>query len=201
EEFESCEDMLVDAARTLLLGELRAVVAYWRQAADPRSGEDREERLHQLRRLYVSPTLDGMVRVDGDLDPETGQTLITALRSVEDADARSEHRNDRRTSPQRRADALSEICRGWLDNIDRPEVAGERPHVTVTVDLEALEGRLGCRREFDDAGPISPDTARQWACDASIARIITRGKSEPLDVGRRTSVVTAPLRRAVVARD
>ncbi len=99
------------------------------------------------------------------------------------------------------ADALGEICRKWLDGADRPLVAGERPHLTVTVDLEALEGRPGARCEFDDVGPIPPETARRWACDASVARVITRGRSEPLDVGRRTPVVSAPLRRAVAIRD
>jgi len=38
------------------------------------------------------------------------------------------------------------------------------------------------------------------ACDAGVSRIITNGKSEPLDVGRRTRVVPPALRRAVIAR-
>jgi hypothetical protein len=67
--------------------------------------------------------------------------------------------------------------------------------------LEALQGRPGGMSELDDAGPIHPQTARRWACDASISRVLVRGPSEPLDVGRRTPVVPAPLRRAVVLRD
>jgi Domain of unknown function (DUF222)/HNH endonuclease len=80
-------------------------------------------------------------------------------------------------------------------------VAGERPHVTVTVDLETLSGKPGGVSELDHVGPIHPETARRLACDASVSRIITRGRSEPLDVGRRSPVVPASLRRAVVARD
>ncbi len=196
--FASAEAMLVEAAGTLSPRELKQAVAYWRQVCD--GPEEHAERLHELRRLHVSTTLDGMVRVDGDLDPETGQSLITALRSVLDATARAGP--DPRTSPQRRADALGEICRWWLDAADRPLVAAERPHVTVTIDLEALEGRSGARRcEFDDVGPVPAETARRWACDASVARVITRGGSEPLDVGRRTPVVSAAMRRGVVVRD
>lgn len=45
-----------------------------------------------------------------------------------------------RTIGRRRADALGEICRRWLDGAERPTVAGERPHVTVTVGVEALKG-------------------------------------------------------------
>lgn len=153
------------------------------------------------RRLHVSATLGGMVRVDGDLDPETGETVVTALRAVQDADARASDPADRRTPAQRRADALGEVCRQWLDSGSRPRVAGERPHVTVTVDLETLRGRAGALSEFDHVGPAHPEVARQWACDASISRVITKGESEPLDVGRRTAVVPGSIRRAVVIRD
>jgi len=199
EKFARAEAMLVQAARSLQIRDLTRAVAYWRQAADAERADREADRAFERRRLHVSPTLEGMVRVDGDLDPETGQVLITALRCVEDTWARGT--DDRRTSTQRRADALGDICRWWLDASDRPEVAGERPHVTVTVDLESLEGRVGYRCELDDVGPIVSETARRWACDASVARVITKGRSEPLDVGRRTPVVPTALRRAVVVRD
>jgi hypothetical protein len=185
-----------------------------------------------------------MVRVDGDLDPETGETLLTALSAVLDAESRSgPDLTDDRTPAQRRADALGEICRQWLDLADRPTVAGERPHVTVTVDAAALRGpdekdatpgaeaidaigatgeadgigrtdatgglseatsTIGSRQrasEFDHVGPIQPTIARQMACDASIIRVVMSGLSEPLDVGRRTPVVSVAMRRAVIVRD
>jgi hypothetical protein len=198
EGFEGSEQVLVDAARTLPFRGFRFVVEHWRQAADPRTAAAEADRIYELRRLHVSPTLGGMVRVDGDLDPETGQTLITALRAVQDADARK--RGDVRTAAQRRADALGEICRQWLDAGERPSIAGERPHIVVTVDLEALE-RGGGRSELADVGAVCPETARRIACDAAVSRVITRGRSEPLEVGRRTPVVPAGLRRAVVVRD
>ena len=198
EGFEGSEQVLVDAARTLPFRGFRFVVEHWRQAADPRTAAAEADRIYELRRLHVSPTLGGMVRVDGDLDPETGQTLITALRAVQDADARK--RGDVRTAAQRRADALGEICRQWLDAGERPSIAGERPHIVVTVDLEALE-RGGGRSELSDVGAVRPETARRIACDAAVSRVITRGRSEPLEVGRRTPVVPAGLRRAVVVRD
>jgi hypothetical protein len=52
-----------------------------------------------------------MVRIDGDLDPANGESLLTALRAVLDTDARSESEDGVRTPAQRRADALGEICR------------------------------------------------------------------------------------------
>jgi Domain of unknown function (DUF222)/HNH endonuclease len=86
------------------------------------------------------------------------------------------------------------------DRTDRPEVAGERPHVTVTVDLNALRDEHGSS-ELDHTGPASIGLARLLACDASITRVVLGPASVPLDVGRRTPVVGPSLRRAVVVRD
>jgi hypothetical protein len=200
EAFVEAEPMLVEAARRLSARDFRHAIAYWRQAADGLVAEERARRTHDLRHLHVSPTWEGTVRVDGNLDEESGQTLITALRSVEDAWSR-DGAEDPRTPPQRRADALGELCRAWLGSSERPAVAGERPHVLVTVDLASLEGRLGRTCELEDTGPITPEAARRLACDASVSRVITRGESEPLDVGQRSAVVPVGLRRALVVRD
>jgi hypothetical protein len=81
-----------------------------------------------------------MVRIDGDLDPANGENLLTALRTVLDTDERSRSEDVVRTPAQRRADALGKICRQWLESPDRPVVAGERPHLTLTVDAAALGG-------------------------------------------------------------
>jgi hypothetical protein len=210
--FAQAEAYLVEAATTLSIPDLRRVVGTWARAAEDARGAEVSQQAYERRRLHVSPTLAGMVRVDGDLDPETGQTVISALRAVCDAEVRCT--TDHRSSPQRRADALGEICRQWLDAGDRPPVGGERPHVSITVDLATLEARLpssgppgsrshGLRTgaELEDVGPISAETARRMACDASVSRVITSGASEPLDVGRRTPVVPAGIRRAVVVRD
>src|SRR5205823_6373275 len=57
EEFAGSEDALVDAARTLPVRELRAVLEHWRQAVSSMLPEERQERLYERRRLYASPTL------------------------------------------------------------------------------------------------------------------------------------------------
>ncbi len=200
EAFSEAEPMLVDAAGILPAREFRAAIGYWRQAADATAADERARRIYEGRHLHVSPTMEGTVRIDGSLDPESGQTVLVALRAMQDAWAR-DGVEDRRSAPQRRADALAELCRAWLDRSDRPKVAGERPHVVVTMDLESLEGRLGKRSELQDTGPITPETARRFACDAGVSRVITRGGSEPLDVGRKTPVVPSGMRRALMLRD
>jgi len=201
EEFRHSETELVEAARIHSVGDLQRVAAYWRQAVEREHALEGDEKIRAQRRLHASVTFLGMVRVDGDLDPETGETLLTALRAVLDAESRTGTEDDDRTPAQRRADALGEICRQWLDMGDRPRVAGEKPHVTVTVGVGALRGAGGETSEMDHVGPIDPRTARRVACDASITRVVMAGPSEPLDVGRRTSVVSPAMRRAVIVRD
>jgi hypothetical protein len=200
EAFERSEATLVEAARIHQMGDLQRVAAYWREQVEQEGSLDGEDRLRARRRLHASVSFLGMVRLDGDLDPESGETLLTALSAVLDAEARSGIPDDR-TPAQRRADALSEICRQWLDQAERPTVGGERPHVNVTVDADALgtgSGRIG---ELDHTGPVSAETAKRLACDASVMRVVMGGRSEPLDVGRRTPVVPAAMRRAVIVRD
>ncbi len=198
--FQRSEAHLVEAARIHSMHDLQRVAAFWRQGIERERAAAGEEKLRERRKLHASVSFLGMVRVDGDLDPETGETLLTALRAVLDAESRSRTGDDVRSPAQRRADALGEICRQWLDRGDRPEVAGERPHVTVTVGVDALRGGEGAG-ELDHTGPVGSGIAERLACDASITRIVMSGRSEPLDVGRRTPVVPPAMRRAVIVRD
>ena len=196
--FARDEGLLLDAARSLPVRELHRVVAHWREASGDPNVQPASDGLDDRRRLHVSPTMFGMVRVDGDLDRETGQAMITALRSIVDAEVRDA---DGRTPAQRRVDALREICLQWLHRTDRPTVAGERPHLVVTVDPQALQGDSAGRAELDDVGPVDHSVARRVGCDAAIIRVVARGRSEPLDVGRRTPVVPPSMRRAAIVRD
>ena len=86
--FADGEQQLLEAARLHPIADLARVVALWRDRVDRSRSQDVDAQ-RERRRLHASPTFGGMVRVDGDLDPETGETLLTALRAVLDTDARS----------------------------------------------------------------------------------------------------------------
>jgi hypothetical protein len=199
-QFGPAEATLVEAGRTLPVRDLRRAVDHWKQLADAAREDDVARRRFERRGLFVSATMDGMVRLDGDLDPETGQTVLTAVRSMVDATSRGADDDDRRPA-QRRADALGEICRRYLDSADRAVVAGERPHVTLTVDLAAMRRGAVGSAEFTDTGLVTTEAVRRLGCDASLVRVVTNGDSELLDVGRQTPVVPAAIRRALVVRD
>jgi len=193
--FERDEAMLVSQARSLDARSFPKAVAYWKRLAD-HEGHLRDTGLaFERRRLHVSATWDGTVRLDGDLDAEGGAVVITALQSLTDP-SQTDH-NDPRSPAQRRADALVELCRRHLDRADRPIVGGERPHITITLDIESLEGRAGRICEVEPSGVVSPEAARRLACDARITRIITDAAGQPLDIGRATRTIPTGLRRAL----
>ncbi|MDH3730021.1 MAG: HNH endonuclease [Acidimicrobiia bacterium] len=199
ERFEEDHKVLIDAAKDLSPTNLRQALDYWRQAHDAEASEVEHERRFDRRKLYSSQTLDGMWRIDGYSDPESGAVIHTALNAVMEPWALDP--SDERTPAQRRHDALVEITRHYLDSADAPQQGGEKPHLTLLVDLPTLEGRAGKTCELDETGVISPETARRLACDAGVSRVITQGPSEPLDVGRRTRTIPPAIRRALVVRD
>jgi hypothetical protein len=196
--FAEAESVLVDSFSGLSMAEFRKGVDLWRQNADLDAAEADAAHLRERRFLNVSPTLDGLVRVDGQLDPVAGETVLTALRSI--TDPQQLDPTDTRSPGQRRADALTQLCADHLVDGDSPISGGFRPQVTVVAPLAALQGLSG-GAHLEDCGVISPETLRRIACDAAITRLVVDPDGMPLDVGRTTRVIPAAIRTALNARD
>jgi len=191
--------LLIETVSGLSLSDSRRAVDYWKQAADQHAAQENADHLHRRRHLHVSATLGGMVRIDGELDPAGGQIVLTALRSL--TDAQQLDPEDGREPAQRRADALVDLCADHLTHGDSPVSGTFRPQVSVILSLEALRGDPGRPCELDDGPVVTPETARRIACDSSVSRVITGGESEVLDVGRATRTVPAAIRKALIIRD
>jgi hypothetical protein len=73
------EPVLLEAARRLDPSRLRRVLGHLQQVADPDGAASQAERRHQRRGLWLAPTWEGMVALQGLLEPEAGQTLLSAL--------------------------------------------------------------------------------------------------------------------------
>jgi hypothetical protein len=73
------EPVLLETARRLDPPRLRQAITHLRLVADPDGADRRAERQQERRGLWVSSTWEGMVAVNGLLDPEAGQTLVAAL--------------------------------------------------------------------------------------------------------------------------
>ncbi|MFP3915226.1 MAG: DUF222 domain-containing protein [Actinomycetota bacterium] len=193
--YRNDEEMLLGFAHDMSLQAMNGAVRYWSNVVDD-TGEQDARRQREKAYVHASVTYQGMVRLDGLLDPERGEVVLTAL----EAAAGPRASDDSRPASNRRAEALSEICRQWLDH-GAPQHGGVRPHVNMVVDLETLLGRMGKRCELEHVGTITPETARRILCDASVSRIITDAESMPLDVGRSSRTVTPAQRRALIVRD
>jgi hypothetical protein len=167
----AAEPVLVAAARRLDPPRLRRAVAHLRLVADPDTAQDRIQRRHQQRGLWVAATWEGMVAVNGLLEPEAGQTLVAALEPL----ARPTSAADPRSGGQRRADALAELARRTLEAGQLPQTGGIRPQLTVTVDLDSLLGPGGLGGETGGTGPLDPEACRRLACDGAVTRVLVTG--------------------------
>src|SRR5215217_3861837 len=163
------EPVLVEAARRLDPPRLRRVLGHLQLVADPDGADRDRERRQQRRGLWLAATLDGMVAVDGLLEPEAGQTLLAALEPL----ACPASAEDVRSGGQRRADALAELCRRALEEGRLPKVGGVRPQLLVTMDVDSLlnqPGGLG--GDLGWAGSLGPEGCRRLACDATVTRVL-----------------------------
>jgi Domain of unknown function (DUF222)/HNH endonuclease len=191
------EPVLLDTARRVDPPLLRKVAAHLAEVADPDAAQARVQRQHERRGLWVSPTLAGMVALDGLLDPEAGETLLAALEPL----ARPGSAEDDRSGSQRRADALTELARRALEGGRLPNSGGVRPQLTVTVELASLLGQPAVPGG-DGAwvGSLPAETARRLACDAAVTRVlVTRHHSQHPDHHHpsRDGGLAARLRAAV----
>jgi hypothetical protein len=163
------EPTLLDAARRLDPPRLRRVLAHLQGALDPGGADDHTERRHEQRWLRVDATFEGMVAVDGLLEPEAGQTLMAALEPL----ARPAGADDTRSGGQRTADALTELARRALEAGQLPQTGGVRPQLTVMVDLDSLLGDPGAvAGELGWLGSLAPQGCRRLACDGAATRVL-----------------------------
>ena len=173
------EPVLLEAARRLDPPRLRRAVAHLRYVADPDRAELEQQRRYERRGVWLSSGWDGMLGLQGLLDPEAAQTLLAALEPL----ARPTDAGDARCGWQRNADALVELARRNLEGGHLPKAGGVRPQLLVTVDLATLLGQQGSvGGELGWTGNLGAETCRRLACDSSLTRIlVTRNHaSNPL---------------------
>ena len=180
--------------------ETRRMLAYWSQSVS--SPDDLPEETPPSV-VYLSRTAGDEADLRGRLTPGDTDVLTTALDSLMTEDLHSEPATERgsRTTAQRRADALMEMARRFLQSGEGAERHGWRPHLSVIVDHETLD----CVTWVGPVRPMRagscPATARRLGCDAEVSRIVLGPDSEILDVGRSRRTVTAAQWKALVVRD
>jgi Domain of unknown function (DUF222) len=190
------ESRLVRAAHNLDPKYLSYLTRRLRYSIDPDGTLAHSNDQYDYRYLHLSQTLDGVFYLDGRFDAEGGATLRTALNALESNGL------DERSGAMRRADALVEMARKQLDAGTLPEVAGQKPHLSVIASTATLAKAPGApAADLEWSQPITADAARRLACDSAMTRVVLGPSSEPIDVGRCTRTIPSALRRALVVRD
>ena len=167
----------------------------WARYAEALLGEDRDTP-EPDRWLHHSRTLDGRRETKGSFDPEGGSLIETALRLATTDDVDGE---PARSPARRRADALVDVCRFFLDHQQHRRGGRHRPHLNVITTLDDLENRG--QGHLIDGSVLDSATIRRLFCDAGVHRVFVAGRSSILDYGNTTHTVPANLFNALVVRD
>lgn len=142
---------------------------------------------------------DGIAEYRLRLDPE-GKEVLEAMLGPLSAPKPTPGCPDLRSSDQRRAEALIQVCR-------RAAAAGGAAPVTtkaqvyVTVAFDDLKNSTGAGTTLLTGALLAPETIRRMACDATIIPIVLGTDSEVLDLGRARRLFTPGMLRAMWLRD
>jgi hypothetical protein len=197
--YEAHEPVLLDAAATVDVQDFLGVTRTWAAFADDELARRDAAFAFDRRGITLSETTHGSA-VSGFLDPEAAALVGSVLDELQPPEGRA----DTRTRAQRRADALMLLCeraRGG-DLPDSRPIAGVEGLVSSALFTKGLPtDLLDVRCEIDGFGSISRATAERLLCDCAFGRVVMRGRSQLLELGRRTRTVPDRLRRAIVMRD
>ncbi|HEX6348238.1 MAG TPA: DUF222 domain-containing protein [Candidatus Dormibacteraeota bacterium] len=188
------EKVLVDVGREEVPQKLRFATEVLHNAVDP-DGALADANAQYARRGFWISELDGMYRLDGNLDREGGAALRIALDAVMGPPAEG----DTRTPAQRRADALVELGRRMLDRGEAGTSGGRKPHLAILVKAEALAGAQA--GELDWAGPVPAETVRRLACDCAVSLLVVDEDGKVLTGSEERRVLAPAQRRAIEKRD
>ena len=168
----------------------------------------REQLQQQNRRVTFRYDDDGSLVLDCRLPAEVGARVMKALDvAVEELPPPPKQHVPAGTFPEpvrfsaRRADAFLLMAESFLAHGAIEAAGAERHQIVVHVAQETLRDRKAGCCEFEDGPSIAAETARRLACDASVVVLTENEDGEPLNVGRRTRTISAPLRRALNSRD
>ena len=165
----------------------------------------------------IEEALDTMEAVDEEAadSDNSDSSHTTDAADPEQENVPAETSSD--TYSQRRADTLVALAETALARgVDRDTKASnsasieDRYQLVLHADINALpqtrqpvSSGESCQHHhgYLDAARIAPDVARRLACDATVVTAINDGKGNILNIGRKSRVVPAAMKRALAFRD
>ena len=185
---------IADAARRMPPDPFNTYMKRKARALSEDEGRSRAEEQKRATRLKTWIRKDGMVVVNGELDPELGNRLLTGL----DAEMETMAQRDRAPKNDRtRALALVAL-------VDRGVGAGPNGNATevLVIDAATLTGGLHGQSvaETSLGMDLAPDAIRRRMCDSVICpTVLDRATGLPLFSGREVRTATRAQRRALRA--
>jgi hypothetical protein len=168
----------------------------------------REARQQQSRSVSYRFDDDGSLILNCRLPAEAGARMLKALQLAVNELPTAGVKDDPAatlTEPvpfsARRADALALLADSFLAHGALDARGTDRHQIIVHVAAETLRDRSAGCCEFEHGPSMAAETARRLSCDASVVALIENKDGEPLNVGRKTRTISAPLRRLLTARD
>jgi Domain of unknown function (DUF222) len=134
--FAEHEAALVPALVDLPVRDVATAMRAWSDCATAHRDPKPEPPHH----LHLSRTLAGRWRLDANLGAETGELLATALRIAQAPDTDDE---PARSAATRRADALGDVRRFFLDHQRTRRAGRHRPHINLVLDIERFRALSG----------------------------------------------------------
>ena len=206
---ENTEDYFLMIALHGTAHHVETMVRHYRNAkeAEEVSREARQQANRYFRFHYDD---DGSLVFKGSLPAVSGALFLKALQAAIDetsstdvatAEVSAETPNVKSPIAARRADALGLMAESFVENGSAALSGGDRNLITVHVAAETLRHKTAGCCEIEEGPAIAAETARRLACDASVVALIENEDGEPLNVGRKTRTISAPLRRFLNARD
>lgn len=200
------EPRLVGLARCASPDSFARAVQLAAQRAEQQSGVDTTER--QRRRTWLRHWVDnnsGMVRLHGELDPESGLRLVGRLQRAVQTLFNSGHTHPSSNDPADKPAYLNAlalvalVCDSADANITPISGAGTRADVSVVVDLDTLRHGLHSTSLISTGTDIDlpVETVRRLACDARIIPVVMSSAGVVLDMGRATRIATPYQRKAL----
>jgi hypothetical protein len=167
--FADHEAAMVPTLVDLPVRDVVAAMQAWRDCATAH----RDPKPEPAQALYLSRTLAGRWRLDANLGPEAGELLATALRLAQSHDVEGE---PARSVATRRADALGDICRHFLDHQHTHRGGRHHPHLNLTLDIDRYRTlRTTAATSVDGTHLDRPSTDR-LLCDAALHRVLSHAR-------------------------
>jgi hypothetical protein len=146
-------------------------------------------------RLHHSTTLDGRGEMSGSFDTEGNAIIDRALEEAMPA----YDRDDPMDLAERRATAMVEIMRDYLNTHEQPKGRRNRPHLALVIGIDQFAN--GGPGHTSDGAIIDHCVVRMLSCDANLHRVTVDANGTILDYGRATRTVSPDLFSALGIRD